>query len=560
MRLIAAAAGLLLMTCNAMAANGAVPASPAPAATSTAAPARQPDAITPDGGRYHGKLVNGRMHGHGVIEWPTGERYEGGLENGLFAGKGKLQTARFVYEGEFKAGRMSGQGRYAGTDKSVYVGQFADELFHGQGRYENAAKDVYEGSFVKGEFEGKGTYRRADGASHAGMFRDWRPHGPGIYTDAKGNVYEGDFADGDMHGKGRFSGKDGSRYEGEFRDWQYHGQGVFRNAAGDEYKGGFAYGMYDGKGVLNYARPREDGRSRDAGTWRYGALQDPVAAQQIRTNVELALYGQKALLDKTLAGLAPRVPDRINLYLLAIGGDGSQEVFRREVEFVQKQFDRDFGTRGRSLALINSRTTAAQAPMATLTSIRESIGAIAARMDKDRDILFLFLTSHGSKDHQLTLNQNGMDLRDLEAAELGRILKESGIRWKVVVVSACYSGGFIEPLKDAHTMVITAARHDRTSFGCADENDFTYFGKAFFKESLPGAASFADAFRKARTLVEKREADDFRQASRRKPAAAQGNQADAEADKPQHSEPQIHRSPLVERHLAQWQAQKRAAD
>ncbi|HEV7392919.1 MAG TPA: C13 family peptidase [Burkholderiales bacterium] len=59
----------------------------------------------------------------------------------------------------------------------------------------------------------------------------------------------------------------------------------------------------------------------------------------------------------------------------------------------------------------------------------------------------------------------------LSASELGKLLKESGIRHKVVVISACYSGGFIDAVRSDHTLVITAARHDRTSFGCSDENE-----------------------------------------------------------------------------------------
>jgi len=191
-----------------------------------------------------------------------------------------------------------------------------------------------------------------------------------------------------------------------------------------------------------------------------------------------------------------------------VAGDGSQEVFRREVEFVRAQFDRDFATRGRSLALVNSRTTAGSAPMATVTTIREAIKTIAARMDRDNDILFLYLTSHGAKDHEFRLNQNAMSLRGLRPKELAQILAEARIRWKVVLVSACYSGGFVEPLKSESTMVITAARADRTSFGCADENDFTYFGRAFFKEALPASGSFFEAFTRAQALVDKWEKED----------------------------------------------------
>jgi hypothetical protein len=75
-------------------------------------------------------------------------------------------------------------------------------------------------------------------------------------------------------------------------------------------------------------------------------------------------------------------------------------------------------------------------------------------------------------------------------------------------VSACYSGGFIKDLHDPHTMVITAARADRTSFGCADENDMTSFGRAFFKDALPQANSFEEAFAKAARLVDEEERRD----------------------------------------------------
>jgi hypothetical protein len=132
-------------------------------------------------------------------------------------------------------------------------------------------------------------------------------------------------------------------------------------------------------------------------------------------------------------------------------------------------------------------------------------------------------------------------LRGLRASELGKLLKETGIRWKVVVVSACYSGGFIDPVKDDHTLVITAARHDRSSFGCADENDFTYFGRAFFKDALPSSSSFQDAFRKAEVLIREREAADEK--------AGSGTTAES------HSFPQLQESPAVAQYLQRWWSQ-----
>ena len=86
--------------------------------------------------------------------------------------------------------------------------------------------------------------------------------------------------------------------------------------------------------------------------------------------------------------------------------------------------------------------------------------------------------------------------------------------------------------------IITAARHDRTSFGCADENDFTYFGRAFFKEALPKSDSFFDAFNKAQGLVSEWEKKD------RTPEA-------------ERSLPQIHSPVRLSEQLKKWWAQPR---
>jgi hypothetical protein len=276
------------------------------------------------------------------------------------------------------------------------------------------------------------------------------------------------------------------------------------------------------------ATPRE----RDAAA----AAQEAAA----RANVETALYNQPALLQRSIGALRPRDPDAINLYVLAIAGDGSQEVFRREVEFVGDELERMFHVRGHTITLINSRSTVATVPMATVTSIREALAAIAASMDRERDILFFFVTTHGSRDHLLVLDQPGMDLPWLSATQLATLLQASGIRWKVVVVSACYSGGFIEPLRDEHTLIITASRADRSSFGCADENELTDFGRAYFKEALPQSSSFQDAFRRAQKLVDAWEA------------------RDADGHRVRHSLPQIDDPPAVEAYLARWWSQARA--
>ena len=493
-----------------------------------------------DGTVYTGEFRNDLFHGNGLYKLADGAVYEGNFKAGHFSGQGRYTDAASTYRGEFKHDKFSGAGELTYNDGRKYRGQFANGEYHGHGRYETPTGEVYEGTFVKGAFTGTGSHRRKDGDEYRGDFRDWLMHGQGRYVDASGDVYEGRFARNVLSGRGKYVGR-GVTYEGQFKNWRPHGYGVMRLANGDVYTGNFADGMYDGAGTLKYARARANGRIYERGLWRFGML-DNGSADRAKTaaNVESALYSQRKLLNDALAALRPRDPAQTNMYLLAVAGDGAQEVFRREVEFVKDQFDRRFGTHGRSLALINSRNTVSAAPMATRTSMREALLRMAALMDKEKDILFLFLTSHGSKQHELTLGQNGMDLPGVSAPELQALLKQTGIRWKVVVVSACYSGGFIDRLKDDHTLVIAAARRDRRSFGCADENDFTHFGRAFFKEALPHSSSFGEAFQKASVLVTDWEAQELT------------GQANRDSE---HSLPQIHNPDAIDRHLQHWWAQ-----
>lgn len=519
-----------------------------------------PAAITPDGGRYWGPLVNGLLHGEGRIEWSDGSTYTGGFVNGMLEGRGRLKARAYEYKGNFRQGEYWGKGELRDKDGRIYKGDFVRGEFHGKGRYAIPNGPVYEGNFVEGKLQGRGIVTYPNGAKQEGSFRDWQLDGPGKWTNDDGNTIEGTFKAGQLQGKATSVSPDGTRYMGDMENWRPHGQGELRLANGDVYRGSFRYGEFDGQGTLTYAKAQGDGRTEDTGLWEYGRFKKHAEEARLLTeaNAERALYTQPAQLKRVLGELQPSSGSGIKLYLLAVAGDGSQEVFRREVEFIRKQFEERFATQGHSVALVNSRTTVGTSPLATVTSIREAVSAISAKMNKDRDILFLYVTSHGSKEGTISLGLDGVRLPDLSRNELAAIMKESGIRWKVVVISACYAGSFMEPLKDPGTLFIAAARADRRSFGCADENDFTYFGRAFFKESLPSADSFEDAFAKAAKLVREWEERDAGG-----PATASGGRkagkAPAEDDK--HSLPQIDAPEPIRQQLKLWRNQlpKKAA-
>jgi Peptidase C13 family len=221
-------------------------------------------------------------------------------------------------------------------------------------------------------------------------------------------------------------------------------------------------------------------------------------------DAERVLAEQPRLIERATAGLAPERPGVTDLYLVSVAGDGRSGVFRREVESVATLFDQRFGTDGRSVALINSPRTIATAPLATPENLRTVLERVGRLMNKDEDVLFLFLTSHGAAD-MFWIDAGPVPADPLYSDELADMLDESGIKWRVLVISACYSGSFIGPVWDARTLMITAARHDRSSFGCSSERNWTYFGEAYFDQALRRDLSFVRAFDQAEEAIAARE-------------------------------------------------------
>jgi hypothetical protein len=199
-------------------------------------------------------------------------------------------------------------------------------------------------------------------------------------------------------------------------------------------------------------------------------------------------------LEGSRAGLPPR------LFFLGFAGYGWEAVFKREALAVQALFDERFGTKGRSLALVNHPSTVDDIALASPANLDRALQRIAGLMNKDTDTLFLFLTSHGQK-NLFAVEMPGFAFHGLTPHALKAMLDGTGIKNRVVVVSACHSGSFIPTLADASTLVIAAAHADRTSFGCEDRREWTYFGDAFFNRALRQERSFERAFQLARRTI-----------------------------------------------------------
>lgn len=537
-------------------------------------------ATLPDSGEYFGPMENGRMHGDGKMVWSNGMRYEGGFKDGLFHGDAKLTLANGTYyEGEFQNGMMHGDGLMQYSDEHYYqgefqhgrmhgrgklvqagsehIGMFADDMpngsgtwkrngelysgemrngvFHGRGMFAQGDGTIYDGEFINGDFTGEGRYSD-EYRTYEGQFENWAFNGEGILRNRYAGTYRGIFSDGELNGEGTHSDGD-TEYTGEFQNTNYHGKGHLVNAAGDIYEGQFEYGRYHGDGTLTLAEP-VDGVSEIEGTWQYGdlissAADMPIAYQSNDMLFERLIYNQHDLLQAAFDRLQPNDPDKTELYLLTIAGDGQERVFENEIRLVNDYFNQRFDTSARSISLVNSQRSIDQYPLATVESFQRTLDVLSEKMDPDNDILFIYMTSHGSREHRFSLAHNVLSLSNLPAEQMSEMLAEVPVKWKAIVVSACFSGGFIPPLADDNTLIMTAAAEDKTSFGCGDFTEYTYFGDALFAQALPQSADFVEAFDMAVELVTERE-------------LANGHT---------NSNPQIHKPEPIRRQLDQWRAQ-----
>lgn len=247
---------------------------------------------------------------------------------------------------------------------------------------------------------------------------------------------------------------------------------------------------------------------------------------------EQVIYAQPRMLREAVAKLAPRVAGKPNLYFIGFAGDGAEDVFLNEAEYARTLFAKRFAANGHELLLANNPATLSRYPLATLTNLETAVDAVAEKMDRDNDILFLLLTSHGTEDHLLYVAMDPLPLDSIAPEDLAGIFTKAKIRYKVVVISACYSGGFIDALKDDTTMIVTAARADRSSFGCGTDSDITDFGRAFLVDGLNHNDTFTGAFAEASKLVDAWETRNH----------------------DEHSLPQLASTPRIESQLKLWRS------
>ena len=152
----------------------------------------------------------------------------------------------------------------------------------------------------------------------------------------------------------------------------------------------------------------------------------------------------------------------------------------------------------------NSAPARRRYPVADDATIAALVGA-AARQAGANDLVFVSISTHGAP-KVLARKVGNAAPTELSSRELARKLAPLAGRPTIIAVSACYSGSLIDDLQAPERIIITAARADRSSFGCSPGSRHTLFGDAELQAFAQPDRSLRQIFAAIREDVARMEA------------------------------------------------------
>ncbi|MBC7547170.1 MAG: hypothetical protein H7224_00790, partial [Polaromonas sp.] len=173
------------------------------------------------------------------------------------------------------------------------------------------------------------------------------------------------------------------------------------------------------------------------------ALDGGLEAPRLHLSQQL-FEDQQALLAQQLDAIRPpegAAGDQAQVYGLVFAPYAAEDVFKRESTLVASVLAQRFDAQGRVVQLLNHTGTAKTHPWANPLNLQRTLHGLAQRMNTQRDVLVVYLTSHGAQNFQLAASHWPLEVEPLTPAVLRAALDAAGIQNRVVAVSACFSGG-----------------------------------------------------------------------------------------------------------------------
>eukprot|EP01107_Rhizomastix_libera_P001954 TRINITY_DN13424_c0_g1_i1.p1 TRINITY_DN13424_c0_g1~~TRINITY_DN13424_c0_g1_i1.p1 ORF type:complete len:476 (+),score=112.21 TRINITY_DN13424_c0_g1_i1:46-1473(+) len=188
---------------------------------------------------YVGETLKQQRHGSGRYLFPNGFLYDGQWKNGKMTGKGVMYMGSSgKYEGEFFEGEITGTGVRSYGDGSVYSGEFVKGMRSGKGIFKGIVlRGVvgtlsYDGMWLKNAYSGTGKLLRSDGSSYIGEWSEHKRHGRGKEIRADESSYDGEWENGLRNGQGvEYSSTGSIVYSGGWGKDLFHGEGEWNQPA-----------------------------------------------------------------------------------------------------------------------------------------------------------------------------------------------------------------------------------------------------------------------------------------------------------------------------------------
>ena len=202
-----------------------------------------------------------------------------------------------------------------------------------------------------------------------------------------------------------------------------------------------------------------------------------------------------AVADATTANPAAR------WQVVLAAGDDAQPVFDNATRALSQRLAAAGVPTGNihRLSASDSELGAAVEP-ALANVLLQRIGTLPARPG---DRCLIFLTSHGERGAGLWLARSNTAVSPDELAQA--LSRGCAAVPTVVVVSACYSGGFAAgKMAKPNRIILTAARDDRPSFGCQIHRVYNFFDECLLG-ALPKSATWRAVAAGSRECVRRME-------------------------------------------------------
>lgn len=183
------------------------------------------------GGTYEGEINSAKLpHGQGTLKYTNGDFYKGQWQNGKPNGKGQakgtIDEKKASLWKKFTTAALNIQNVEVSQGEYLYDGEWKDGKMHGHGMYTFPNGDIYDGEWQNNVAQGTGMYIwHSTNNRYQGFWRNMAKHGSGTYCFKDGTKFDGVWANDKRHGRGTEQFANGNRYDGYWVNDKRHGTG-----------------------------------------------------------------------------------------------------------------------------------------------------------------------------------------------------------------------------------------------------------------------------------------------------------------------------------------------